>query len=212
MNNKLAFFDGMSPEQKGALIGSLLGAGVGGIGGAVGSKKNKLRNSILAALAGGAGGAGLGYLGGRMFAPNPIADAAKKIAPEAAKLTNDPAGYALNTGLGAAGEGLKAIDKAKTDAADFGKALVDPVIGFAQKARDKAKALINESKPAPAVSESEAMGEEAISGPMKGEDSAPVGSDGSLFKQLQNQIPFDLGYGPRQRTKVPPPASQLPAF
>lgn len=114
MSNKLAFFDGMSPEQKGALIGSLLGAGVGGIGGAVGSKKNKLRNSILAALAGGAGGAGLGYLGGRYFGQPSIADITKKTAPEAAKALNDPAGYAFRQAIPAAAKGLKAIDAAKS--------------------------------------------------------------------------------------------------
>ena len=78
MHSKLALFEGMSPEQKGALIGSLLGAGVGGLGGAFGSKKDKLRNSILAALAGGAGGAGLGFLGGRYLGypgPSPTSDA-----------------------------------------------------------------------------------------------------------------------------------------
>lgn len=113
MHSKLALFEGMSPEQKGALIGSLLGAGVGGLGGAFGSKKDKLRNSILAALAGGAGGAGLGYLGGRYFAPTPIADATKKIAPEMSKAINNPAGYAVGKALPAAAGAIEAAGTAK---------------------------------------------------------------------------------------------------
>ena len=62
--NKRALLENLTPEQRGALIGSMVGAGGMGLAGAMGSKKNKLRNSLLAALAGGAGGAGLGY-----FAP-----------------------------------------------------------------------------------------------------------------------------------------------
>jgi DNA modification methylase len=53
--NKRAFLENLTPEQRGALIGSMVGAGGMGLAGAMGSKKNKLRNSLLAALAGGAG-------------------------------------------------------------------------------------------------------------------------------------------------------------
>ena len=62
--NKRALLENLTPEQRGALVGGLVGAGGAGLAGAMGSGKNKLRNSLLAALAGGAGGAGLGY-----FAP-----------------------------------------------------------------------------------------------------------------------------------------------
>ena len=74
--HKQSFLENMSPEQRGALIGGLVGAGGLGLTAAAMSKKNKMRNAILAALAGGLGGAGLGYLhgGGSLFSNKPAPD------------------------------------------------------------------------------------------------------------------------------------------
>ena len=202
MSNKLAFFEGMSPEQKGALIGSLMGAGVGGLGGAMGSKKNKLRNSLLAALAGGAGGAGLGYLGGRMLAPNPIADAAKKIAPGAANALNIAASGASNPALGLAGattEAIKNLPSKDKVMSEFDKLRQKfPVINnylqgqpameeapfqavpepsFLDKATDKINKLKGKFPGiANNIANNEAKGEEAYSGPISGVGTAPTGS------------------------------------
>lgn len=67
---KQSFFENLSPEQRGALVGGLVGAGGLGLTAAALSEKKKARNAILAALAGGLGGAGLGYLYGGKFFPN----------------------------------------------------------------------------------------------------------------------------------------------
>lgn len=184
MSNKLAFFEGMSPEQKGALIGSLMGAGVGGLGGAMGSKKNKLRNSLLAALAGGAGGAGLGYLGGRMLAPNPIADAAKKIAPGAANALNIAASGVSNPALGLAGATTEAIKNLPSK---------DKVIGEFDKLRQKFPVINNYLQGQPAMEEApfqaipDPMGEEAYSGSLGGVGTAPTGSgaDANTMEQAR---------------------------
>ena len=74
--HKQSFLENMSPEQRGALIGGLVGAGGLGLTAAAMSGKNKMRNAILAALAGGLGGAGLGYLhgGGSLFSNKPAPD------------------------------------------------------------------------------------------------------------------------------------------
>jgi hypothetical protein len=142
MSNKLAFFEGMSPEQKGALIGSLMGAGVGGLGGAMGSKKNKLRNSLLAALAGGAGGAGLGYLGGRYLGyPKP-------------SLASDAVGAAA----GLAKNPIAGLPGAVAAGAKNAPALLDMIAEGKEK-------LQNALNPLAA-----GMGEEAKSGPMAGLD------------------------------------------
>lgn len=54
----------LSPEAKGALIGSLIGAGGMGLAGVLGSRKHKLRSGLLGLLGGGLGGGALGYFGG----------------------------------------------------------------------------------------------------------------------------------------------------
>jgi hypothetical protein len=144
MSNKLAFFEGMSPEQKGALIGSLMGAGVGGLGGAMGSKKNKLRNSLLAALAGGAGGAGLGYLGGRYLGYPKSSPASDAVGAVAGLAKNPIAGLP-----GAVAAGVKNAPKIQ-DALQVAKEQIQ-----------------NAFNPLAA-----AMGEEAKSGPMAGLDPA----------------------------------------
>jgi hypothetical protein len=67
MHSKQALLENManlSPEAKGALVGSLVGAGGAGLAGIIGSRKNKLRNGLLSALAGGLGGGAAGYFGG----------------------------------------------------------------------------------------------------------------------------------------------------
>jgi hypothetical protein len=172
MSNKLAFFEGMSPEQKGALIGSLMGAGVGGLGGAMGSKKNKLRNSLLAALAGGAGGAGLGYLGGSYFR-HPIQDIAKKTAPGVANALNIASSGVSNPALGVAGATTEAIKNLPSK---------DKVISYFDKLRQKSPFINNYLQGQPAMEETpfqavpEPMGEEAYSGPLSGVGTAPTGS------------------------------------
>lgn len=145
MHSKLALFEGMSPEQKGALIGSLLGAGVGGLGGAFGSKKDKLRNSILAALAGGAGGAGLGFLGGRYLGYPGASPASDAVGAAAGLAKQGPI-----AGLpGAVAAGVKNAPK---------------IQDALQLAKEKVQNTFN---PLGA-----AMGEEAKSGPMAGLDPA----------------------------------------
>lgn len=173
MSNKLAFFEGMSPEQKGALIGSLMGAGVGGLGGAMGSKKNKLRNSLLAALAGGAGGAGLGYLGGSYFR-HPIQDIAKKTAPGVANALNIASSGVSNPALGVAGATTEAIKNLPSK---------DQVISSFDKLRQKLPFINNYLQGQPAMEETPfqavpepPMGEEAYSGPLSGVGTAPTGS------------------------------------
>ena len=96
--NKRALLENLTPEQRGALVGGLVGAGGMGLAGAMGSSKNKLRNSLLAALAGGAGGAGLGY-----FAPGLMGQG------EAKEQAGPPAPA---PGEREMGEGLAARDKA----------------------------------------------------------------------------------------------------
>lgn len=61
--NKLAFFSSMTPAERGALLGSLLGAGGAGTAAYLytDNKDKKIRNTALAALAGGALGGGAGY-------------------------------------------------------------------------------------------------------------------------------------------------------
>ncbi len=61
--NKLAFFSSMTPAERGALLGSLLGAGGAGTAAYLytDNKDKKIRNAALAALAGGALGGGSGY-------------------------------------------------------------------------------------------------------------------------------------------------------
>lgn len=49
------------PAARQALLGGAVGAGGLGLAALIGSKKNKLRNALLAGLVGGAGGAGIGY-------------------------------------------------------------------------------------------------------------------------------------------------------
>lgn len=63
MINKLAFFSSMTPAERGALLGSLLGAGGAGTAAYLytDNKDKKIRNAALAALAGGALGGGAGY-------------------------------------------------------------------------------------------------------------------------------------------------------
>jgi len=61
--NKLAFFSSMTPAERGALLGSLLGAGGASTAAYLytDNKDKKIRNAALAALAGGALGGGAGY-------------------------------------------------------------------------------------------------------------------------------------------------------
>lgn len=63
MTKKLAFFSSMTPAERGALLGSLLGAGGAGTAAYLytDNKDKKIRNAALAALAGGALGGGAGY-------------------------------------------------------------------------------------------------------------------------------------------------------
>ena len=213
MSNKLAFFEGMSPEQKGALIGSLMGAGVGGLGGAIGSKKNKLRNSLLAALAGGAGGAGLGYLGGSYFPQKPIQDISRKTAPGVANALNVAASGASNPALGLAGattEAIKNLPSKDKVMGEFDKLRQKfPVINnylqgqpameeapfqavpepsFLDKATDKLNKLKGKFPGiANNIANNEAMGEEAYSGPLSGMDTAPTGrgADANAMEQAR---------------------------
>lgn len=110
---KRSFLENLTPEQRGALIGSMVGAGGLGLTTALASKKNKMRNALLAALAGGAGGAGLGYLAPGLMGG---AEAAKK--PEGGEAPPDvkvgprdalPGERELAEGIGARDSALSGI-------------------------------------------------------------------------------------------------------
>lgn len=58
------------PETRGAIIGSLVGTGAGGLAGAVaGDEENRLRSALSMAALGGLGGGGLGYVHGMLSRP-----------------------------------------------------------------------------------------------------------------------------------------------
>jgi hypothetical protein len=124
--NKRAFLENLTPEQRGALIGSMVGAGGLGLTTALGSKKNKMRNALLAALAGGAGGAGLGY-----FAPGLLGQGAPK--EPAGPAAPEPGEREMAEGLAARDSAMKGI---KDTIGQTNKRLADeqaPILSNASK-------------------------------------------------------------------------------
>jgi hypothetical protein len=121
-------WNGLTEEQRNAIIGGGIGTAAGAGLGALSSDENRGRNALIGAAAGGAAGAGAGYYGTQYANRDPMADAYNKAveqlkilygltSEEAQKMldeANNSVGVGSVAAAGAGGYGLaKLLELAK---------------------------------------------------------------------------------------------------